>query len=88
MSGTNNSGIWNQYGQGTLPMTGNEVILASVNGNTGATMANYTTAQLAEVIGVVLKSSASYANDAAAAAGGVNVGQLYRNGSLIQVRVT
>jgi hypothetical protein len=27
------------------------------------------------------------ANDAAAAAAGVNVGQLYRNGSVIQVRV-
>ena len=30
----------------------------------------------------------NYANDTAAAAGGVAVGQLYRNGSVIQVRVT
>jgi hypothetical protein len=29
----------------------------------------------------------NFANDAAAAAGGVQVGQLYRNGSVIQVRV-
>ena len=29
----------------------------------------------------------NYANDAAAAAGGVAVGSLYRNGSVIQVRV-
>lgn len=29
----------------------------------------------------------NFANDAAAAAGGVQVGQLYRNGSAIQVRV-
>ena len=29
-----------------------------------------------------------YANDAAAAAGGVAIGQLYRNGSVVQVRVT
>ena len=30
----------------------------------------------------------TYANDAAAAAGGVAIGQLYRNGSVVQVRVT
>lgn len=30
----------------------------------------------------------NYANDAAAAAGGVLVGQAYRNGSVVQVRVT
>jgi hypothetical protein len=35
-----------------------------------------------------LKSSASYANDTAAAAGGVAVGQLYRNGSIVQIRVS
>lgn len=29
----------------------------------------------------------NYANDAAAAAGGVAVGSLYRNGSIVQVRV-
>ena len=34
-----------------------------------------------------LAASTSYANDAAAAAGGVAVGQFYRNGSVIQVRV-
>ena len=35
-----------------------------------------------------LQASASYANDAAAAAGGVVVGQLYRSGSAMMVRVT
>lgn len=30
----------------------------------------------------------NFADDAAAAAGGVNVGELYRNGSAVQVRVT
>jgi hypothetical protein len=35
-----------------------------------------------------LAASPSYANDAAAAAGNVGVGQFYRNGSLVQVRVT
>lgn len=35
-----------------------------------------------------LPTAASYANDAAAAAGGVAVGGLYRNGSAVMVRVT
>jgi hypothetical protein len=39
------------------------------------------------VIGETLQASSSYANDAAAAAGGVPVGGLYRNGSVIQVRI-
>lgn len=30
----------------------------------------------------------TYANDAAAAVGGVAIGQLYRNGSVVQVRVS
>jgi hypothetical protein len=34
-----------------------------------------------------LQATASYANDAAAAAGGVSVGQLYRNGSVVQIRI-
>lgn len=34
-----------------------------------------------------LQASTSYANDAAAAGGGVAVGQLYRNGSVIQCRI-
>lgn len=29
----------------------------------------------------------NFANDAAAAAGGIAVGQLYRNGSIVQIRV-
>jgi hypothetical protein len=35
-----------------------------------------------------LPASTTYASDAAAAAGGVAVGQLYRNGSVVQIRVT
>jgi hypothetical protein len=35
-----------------------------------------------------LQSSTSYANDTAAAAGGIAVGSLYRNGSIIQIRIT
>ena len=36
----------------------------------------------------LLPTSASYANDGAAATGGVAVGQFYRNGSQVMVRVT
>jgi len=35
-----------------------------------------------------LYNSASYADDTAAAAGGVGLGELYRNGSVIQIRMT
>jgi hypothetical protein len=37
---------------------------------------------------VTIPALANYANDAAAAAGGIPVGYLYRNGSVVQVRVT
>jgi hypothetical protein len=37
--------------------------------------------------GANLAASASYANDAAAAAGGVPIGGFYRNGSIVMVRV-
>lgn len=35
-----------------------------------------------------IAAGASYANDAAAAGGGVSIGGAYRNGSVVQVRVT
>jgi hypothetical protein len=40
------------------------------------------------LISTTLAASTSYTNDAAAAAGGVVVGQFYRNGSVLQIRVT
>jgi hypothetical protein len=40
-----------------------------------------------QILMPVLKASASYANDAAASAGGVPVGGLYRNGSIVQIRI-
>jgi len=36
----------------------------------------------------VLQSSASYSDDTAAAAGGVPIGGLYRNGNVVQIRLT
>ncbi len=38
--------------------------------------------------GTALFTFGNYANDAAAAAGGVKIGQMYRNGSVVQIRVT
>ena len=40
------------------------------------------------VFSAVLQASTTYANDAAAAAGGVAVGQFYRNGSVVQIRIS
>lgn len=44
-------------------------------------------ASLSQTAGAFV-SLGNYANDAAAAAGGVQIGALYRNGSVIQVRVS
>lgn len=43
---------------------------------------------IAKPASATLAASTSYANDAAAAAGGVAIGDFYRNGSVVQVRVT
>ena len=40
------------------------------------------------ILAANLPGSTSFANDGAAAAGGVVIGQFYRNGSVVQVRVT
>lgn len=41
-----------------------------------------------QAIGLGLAASPGFANDAAAHAGGVPIGGFYRNGNLVQVRVT
>lgn len=43
--------------------------------------------RLSQDAGPWLAASTSYANDAAAAAGGVPIGGIYRNGSLMSIRV-
>lgn len=40
-----------------------------------------------QILMSVLQASTSYANDAAAAGGGVPIGGLYRNGSVVQIRI-
>lgn len=42
----------------------------------------------AELIKLTVTGLGNYANDAAAAAGGIAINQFYRNGSVVQVRVT
>ncbi len=41
-----------------------------------------------KILITALRASSSYVDDAAAAAGGVGLGQLYRNGSIVQIRIT
>ena len=41
-----------------------------------------------KILMTALAASASYANDAAAAAGGVSIAELYRNGNAVQIRLT
>ena len=63
---------------GTLFSAGG--IVSTPIGNSGPSTGAFTT--------LAMQTGASYASDAAAASGGVAVGQLYRNGSALQVRVS
>jgi hypothetical protein len=47
-----------------------------------------TSAMLLKVLSPTLAASTSYADDAAAAAGSVVVGEFYRNGSAVNIRVS
>lgn len=67
-------------------LLGNVTAAISPRVPASATAITYTAAGAA--IMSVLRSSTTYANDAAAAGGGVAVGQLYRNGSAVQIRVS
>ena len=58
-----------------------------VNGSTAATLTTTSTI-FPKIVSTILAGSTSYANDVAAAAGGVAVGEFYRNGSIVQIRVS
>ncbi|CAB4122795.1 hypothetical protein UFOVP28_46 [uncultured Caudovirales phage] len=66
----------------------------NVNGTSGLRITspggtgNITLGGVSPLAHSILSSSTSYANDAAAAGGGVAIGQLYRNGSVVQIRIT
>jgi hypothetical protein len=44
--------------------------------------------EVGAISSATLQASASYADDTAAAAGGVGIGEFYRNGSVVQIRIT
>jgi hypothetical protein len=58
-----------------------------VNGSTAATFATDSITVL-KIISTTLSGSTSYSDDTAAAAGGVAVGEFYRNGSVVQIRIS
>ena len=85
------------YGTGTVPFSGTPfVVVGSNNGNIYGNQDFYGTNLPAfnnntfnyNFVLPALQASTSYANDTTAAAGGVAVGQLYRNGSVVQIRVS
>jgi hypothetical protein len=55
----------------------------------GGSSVRVTATQIAafSLVSLTLQSTPSYANDAAAAVGGVPIGGFYRNGSVVQIRV-
>jgi len=65
------------------------MLLHANNGMFIGSGATYNVLQISStaILSAVLQSSTSYANDAAAAAGGVVTGQFYRNGSVVQIRI-
>lgn len=68
----------------------NNVIAAIQRAGAGLLISSAAQIELEPISHIVsqrLRSSTSYANDAAAASGGVPVGAFYRNGSAIQIRI-
>jgi hypothetical protein len=60
---------------------------AATSFDSGASNLPWRTTYTAQIISAALQSSTSYANDAAAAGGGVTLGQFYRNGNVVQIRI-
>jgi hypothetical protein len=70
------------------PPAGQPVLLGDDRQTTVAWLSFFQdVADQAALVGA-LPGSPSYANDAAAEAGGVSVGKLYRNGSVLMIRVS
>ena len=76
-------------GTGNLTRFGMQLLQSVVNAIQAAQAAIVTLqTSVAAIPTLPTPSSPSYANDAAAEAGGVKVGGYYRNGSIIQMRIT
>lgn len=71
----------------SLVVTGNTMVAVPLSGVL-ATVANTETLSNKTLAAPKLSGLGNYANDGAAAAGGVPVGGVYRNGSALMVRVT
>lgn len=75
-----------------IAVTGADLIeIAQLTGQSPPSYASFraTLQQVANLalLSLSLQSTSSYANDAAAAVGGVPIGGFYRNGSVVQIRV-
>jgi trimeric autotransporter adhesin len=74
-------GIWNQD-------TGNYRFQVGVGTSNANRVNAFSITNNGVILAHVLKNSSSYSNDSQAAAGGVPIGGLYRNGSIVQIRIT
>ena len=71
-----------------LPLTNNSVNFGSTTLKWNNIYGNVLHGTSLSLTGTATMSLGNFADDAAAAAGGVGVGQLYRNGSVVQIRVS
>lgn len=83
---------WTTAASTSVPTSWNYLQYTTTGGNRLRYMATtnerFAVTDAGAVMLPALPGTASYANDAAAATGGVAIGQLYRNGSAVMVRVT
>jgi len=80
---TNVTGEWDGSLNGNASITGSLTVTAGITGSLEGTAA---TASFFDVVNYVA-GLGEYADDAAAATGGVPVGGLYKNASFIQIRI-
>ena len=81
--------IYDPILSGSISISGSTTVTGSINslgGFTGSLLGTATTASFFDVVNYV-STLGEYADDAAAATGGVPVGGLYKNGNFIQIRI-
>ena len=71
-----------------LPLTNNQRNLGSTSLKWNNIYGNVLHGSDLTLTGNTTMSLSDYANDTAAAAGGIGIGQFYRNGSVVQIRVS
>jgi hypothetical protein len=81
------TGEWDGSHNGNASITGSLTVTAGITANlTGSVLGTAATASFFDVVNYVA-GLGEYADDAAAAAGSVPVGGLYKNGNFIQIRI-